>query len=125
MKVKEENKKAGLKYNIQKIKIMASSPITSWQSDEEKVETVSYFICLDSKSAADCDAAMENKQTKTNKQTTKKNHLLLGRKAIKKFRQCTKSWGITLLTKVFIVKDMVFPVVMCGCEIWTIKKAET
>ena len=71
MKVKEENKKAGLKYNIQKIKIMASSPITSWQSDEEKVETVSYFICLDSKSAADCDAAMK-KKTHKNKQTNKK-----------------------------------------------------
>ena len=99
---------------------MASSPITSWQSDEEKVETVAYFICLDSKIAADCDAAMR-KQTN---QQTNKNHLLLGRKAIKKCRQCTKSWGITLLTKVFIVKDMVFPVVMCGCEIWTIKKAE-
>ena len=70
MKVKEENKKAGLKCNIQKIKIMASSPITSWQSDEEKVETVSYFICLDSKIAADCDAAMKKQTNKqTNKQT--------------------------------------------------------
>ena len=117
MKVKEESKKTGLKCNIQKTKIMSSSPITSWQSDGEKVETVSNFICFGSKIAADCDTVMKKRKRKEN--------LLLGRKAIKKkSRQCIKSRGITLLTKVFIVKAMVFPVVMCGCESWTIEKAE-
>ena len=104
MKVKEESEKAGLKLNIQKTKVMASGPITSWQIDGEKVETVANFLFLDSRITIDGDYRNELK-------------LLLGRKAIKKR-------AITLLTKVCIVKAMVFPVVMYGYASWTIKKAE-
>ena len=105
MKVKEESEKAGLKLNIQKTKIMASSPITPWQIDGETMETVRDFISLGSKITADGD-------------------LLLGRKAMTKLDSIFKSRDITLLTKVHLVKVTVFPVVMCGCESWTIKKAE-
>ena len=105
MKVKEESEKAGLKLNIQKTKIMASSPITPWQIDRETMETVRDFISLGSKITADGD-------------------LLLGRKAMTKLDSIFKSRDITLLTKVHLVKVTVFPVVMCGCESWTIKKAE-
>ena len=113
MKVKEENEKAGLKLNIKKTKIMASSPITSWQIDEETMETVRDFIFLDSKITADGDCGHEIKR-----------HLFLGRKAMTKLDSILKSRDITLLTKVHLVKAMVFPVVMYGCKSWTIKKAE-
>ena len=113
MKVKEENEKAGLKLNIQKTKIMASGPITSWQIDGETLETVSDFIFLVSKITADGDCSHEIKR-----------HLLLGRKVMTNLDSIFKSRDITLPTKVHLVKAMVFPVVMYGCEIWTVKKAE-
>ena len=113
MKVKEESEKAGLKLNIQKTKIMASSPITSWQTDGETMETVTDFIFLDSKITADGDCSHEIKR-----------HLLLGRKARTNPDSILKSRDITLSTKVHLVKALVFPVVMCVCESWTIKKAE-
>ena len=113
MKVKEESKKAGLKLNIQKTKIMASCPITSWQIDRETMETVTDFIFLGSKITADGDCSHEIK-----------GHLLLGRKAMTNLDSILKSRDMTLPTKVLLVKAMVFPVVMYGCESWTIKKAE-
>ena len=113
MKVKEESEKVGLKLNIQKTKIMASGPITSWQIDWETVETVTDFIFLGSKMTADCDCSHKMK-----------NCLLLGRKAVTKLDSIFKSRGITLLTKVCLIKTMVFPVVMYGYESWIIKKAE-
>ena len=113
MKVKEESEKAGLKLSIQKTKIMASSPITSWQTDEEKMETVIDFMFLGSKIIANGDCSHKIKK-----------HLLLGRKAMTNLDSILKSRDITLLTKVSLVKAMVFPVVMYGCESWTIKKAE-
>ena len=113
MKVKEESKKVGFKLNIQKTKIMASGPITSWQIDGETGETVADFIFLGSKITADGDCSHEIKI-----------HLLLGRKAMTNLDSILKSRDITLLTKVHIVKAMVFPVVMNGCDSWTIKKAE-
>ena len=112
MKVKEESRKVGLKLNIQKTKIMASSPITSWETDGETVETVSDFIFLGSKIIADDDCSHEIKK-----------HLLLGRKVMTNLDSILKSRDITLLTKVHLVKAMVFPVVMFGCESWTVKKA--
>ena len=114
MKVKEESEKVGLKLNIQKTKIMASGPITSWQIDGETVETVADFIFLGSKITADVIAAMKLKDA----------CLLLGRKVITNLDNILKSRDITLPTKVFLVKAMVFPVVIYGCESWTIKKAE-
>ena len=113
MKVKEESEKAGLKLNIQKMKIMASSPITSWKTDGEVMETVTAFIFLHSKITADGACSHEIKR-----------RLLLGRKAIINLDCTLKSRDITLLTKVHRVKAMVFPVVMYGCESWTVKKAE-
>ena len=113
MKVKEESEKVGLKLNIQKTKIMASSPITSWQIDEEIVETVADFIFGGSKITADGDCSHETKR-----------HLLLGREVMTNLDSILKSRDITLPTKVRLVKAMVFPVVMYGCESWTIKKAE-
>ena len=113
MKVKEESEKVGLKLNIQKTKIMASSPITSWQIDEETVETVADFILGGSKITADSDFSHEIKRC-----------LLLGRKSITNLDSIFKSRDITLPTKVHLVKAMVFPVVMYGYESWTIKKAE-
>ena len=113
MKVKEESEKVGLKLNIQKTKIMASSPITSWEMDGETVETVADFIFLGSKITADGDSSHEIKR-----------HLLLGRKVMTNLDSILKSRDITLPTKVHLVKVMVFPVVMYGCESWTIKKAE-
>ena len=113
MKVKEESEKAGLKLSIQKTKIMASSPITSWQIDGETVETVTDFSFLGSKITADVDCSHEIKR-----------HLLLGRKIMTNLDSILKSRDITLLTKIRLVKAMVFPVVMYGCESWTIKKAE-
>ena len=113
MKVKEESEKVGLKLNIQKTKIMASSPITSQQIDGETVETVSDFIFWGSKITADGDCSCEIKR-----------HLLLGRKVTTNLDSIFKSTDITLPTKVRLVKAMVFPVVMYGCESWTIKKAE-
>ena len=112
MKVKEESKKAGLTLNIQKMKIMASSPITSWQIDGETRETVTDFIFFGFKITADGDCSHVIKRP-----------LLLGRKAMTNLESILKSWHITLLTKVCLVKAMVFLVVMCGCESWTIKKA--
>ena len=112
MKVKEESEKVGFKLNIQKTKIMASGPITSWQIDGETVETVSDFILGGSKIKADGDCSLEIKRH------------LLGRKITSKLDSILKSRDITLLTKVHLVKAMVFPVVMYGCESWTIKKAE-
>ena len=114
MKVKEENENVGLKVNIQKTKIMASSPITSWQIDGETMETVRNFIFLGSKIAADGDFSHEIKRC-----------LLLGRKAMTNLDSILKSRDITLPIKVCLVKAMVFPVVMYGCESWTIKKAES
>ena len=114
MKVKEESKKAGLKLNIQKMKIMASGPITSWQIDGETMERVTDFIFLGSKITADGDCSHEIKR-----------HLLLGRKAMTNLDSILKSRDITLPTKVCLVKAMVFPVVMYGCESWIIKKAYT
>ena len=113
MKVKEESKKVGLKLNIQKTKIMASGPITSWETDAETVETVSDFIFLGSKITADGDCSHETKR-----------RLLLGRKVINNLDSILKSRDITLSTKVHLVKTMVFSVVMYGCENWTVKKAE-
>ena len=113
MKVKEEREKVGLKLNIQKTKIMASSPITSWQIDGETVETVADFIFLGSKITADGDCIHEIKGS-----------LLLGREVITNLDSILKSRDITLSTKVHLVKAMVFLVVMYGCESWTIKKAE-
>ena len=117
MKVKEESEKAGLKLNIQKTKIMASSPITSWQIDGETMETMTDFIFLGSKITADGCSHEINKQT--NKQC-----LLLGRKTMTNLDSILKSRDITLLTKVCIVKAMIFLVVEYGCESWTIKKTE-
>ena len=113
MKVKEESEKVGLKLNIQKTKIMASSPITSWQIDGDTVETVADFTFWGSKITADGDCSHEIKR-----------HLPLGRKAITNLDSILKSRGVTLPTKVHLLKAMVFPVVMYGCESGTIKKAE-
>ena len=113
MKVKEESEKAGLKLNIQKPNIMASCPITSWQIDGETMETVTDFIFLGSKITVDGDCNHEIKR-----------RLLLGRKAMTNLDSILKSRDITLLTKVHIVKAMVFPVVIYGCGSWTMKKAE-
>ena len=113
MKVKEESEKVGLKLNIQKTKIMASGPITSWQIDGETVEPVSDFIFLGSKITADGDCSHEIKR-----------RLLLGRKVMTNLDSILKSRDITLPTKIRLVKAMVFPVVMYGCESWTVKKAE-
>ena len=113
MNMKEESKKAGLKLDIQKTKIMASGPITSWQIDGETMETVTDFIFLGSKITADGNCSHEIKRC-----------LLIGRKAMTKLDSILKSRGIALPTKVRLVKAMVFPVVMYGCESWTIKKAE-
>ena len=113
MKVKEESEKVGLKLNIQKTKIMTYSPITSWQIDGETVETVTDFIFLGSKITADGDCTHEIKR-----------HLFLGRKVMTNLDSILKSRDITLSTKVCLVEAMGFPVVMYGCESWTIKKAE-
>ena len=113
MKVKEESEKVGLKLNIQKTKIMASGPITSWHIDGETMETVADFIFLGSKITADGDYSQENKR-----------RLLLGRKVMTNLDSIFKSRDITLSTVVRLVKAMVFPLVMYGCECWTIKKAE-
>ena len=113
MKLKVENEKVGLKLNIQKTKIMASGPITSWEIDGETVETVSDFIFLGFKITEDGDCSHEIKR-----------HLLLGRKLMTNLDSILKSREITLPTKVHLDKGMVFPVVMYGCESWTIKKAE-
>ena len=113
MKVKEESEKVGLKCNIQKTKIMASGPITSWEIDGETVETVADFIFLGSKITADDGCSHEIKR-----------RLLFGRKVMTNLDSIFKSRDITLSTKVHLVKAMVFPVVMYGCESWTIKKAE-
>ena len=113
MKVKVESEKVGLKFNIQKTKIMASGPITSWEIDGETVETVSVFVFLGSKITADGDCSHEIKR-----------RLLLGRKVMTNLDSILKSRDITLPTKVRLVKAMVFPVVTYGCESWTVKKAE-
>ena len=113
MKVKQEREKVGLKLNFQKMKIMASGPITSWETYGETVETVADFIFLGSKIIADGDCSHEIKR-----------HLLLGRKIMTNLDNLLKSRDITLATKVHLVKAMVFPVVMYGCESWTVKKAE-
>ena len=113
MKVKEESEKVDLKFNIQKTKIMAFGPITSWEIDGETVETVSDFIFGGSKITADGDCSHEIKR-----------RFFLGRKAMTNLDNILKSRDITLPTKVCLIKAMVFPVVMCGCESWTIKKAE-
>ena len=113
MKVKEESENVGLKLNIQKTKIMASSPRTSWQIDGETVETVADFIFSGSKVPADGDCSHEIKR-----------RLLLGRKVMTNLDSILKSRDITLATKVCLVKAIVFPVVMYGCETWTVKKAE-
>ena len=111
--MKEESEKAGLKLNIQKTKIMASGPITSWQIDGEKVETVTDFLSLGSKITVDGDCSHEIKR-----------RFLLGRKTMANLDSLLKSRNITLPTKVCLVKAMVFPLVMYGCESWTVKKAE-
>ena len=111
--MKEESEKVGLKLNIQKTKIMASGPITSWHIDGETMETVRNFIFLSSKTTADGDCSHQIKR-----------RLLLGRKAMTNLDIILKSRDITLPTKVHLVKAMVFPVVMYGCESWSIKKAE-
>ena len=113
MKVKEESEKVGLELNIQKMKIMTSGPITSWQIDVETVETVADFIFLGSKITADADCRHEIKR-----------HLLLGRKVMTNLDSIFQTRDITFPTKVRLVKAMVFPVVMYGCECWTVKKAE-
>ena len=113
MKVKEESEKANLKLNIQKMKIKASSPITSWQIDGESLEAVTAFIFLGFKITADGECSHEIKR-----------HLLLGRKVLTNLDSMLKSRDITLPTKVRLVKPLVFPVVMYGCESWTVKKAE-
>ena len=112
MKVKEESEKTGLKFNIQKMKVMASGPITSWQIDGETMETLTDFIFLGYKITADGDGSHEIKRC-----------LLLGRKALTNLDSILKSRDITLLTKVCLVKAVVFPGVMYGCESWTVKKA--
>ena len=113
MKVKEESEKVGLKLNIQKTKITASSPITSWQIDGETMETVTDFLFLGSKITADDDYSHEIKR-----------HLLLGKKVMINIDSILKSSDVALPTKVHLVKAMVFPVDMYGCESWTIKKAK-
>ena len=113
MKVKEESEKVGLKLNIRKMKIMAPFPITSWEIDGKTVETLADIIFSGSKITADGDCSHEIKR-----------HLLLGRKVLTNLDSIFKSRDITLLTKVHLVKAMVFPVVMYGCESWTVKKAE-
>ena len=113
MKVKEESKEVGLKLNIQKTKIMASNSITSWQIDGETMKTVRDFIFLVSKITADGDCSHEIKR-----------HLILGRKVLTNLDSILRSRDITLSTKVCLVKTMIFPVVMYGCESWTIRKAE-
>ena len=113
MKMKEESEKVGLKLNIQKMKIMASDPITSWQIDGETMETVTDFIFLGSKITADGDCSHEIKRC-----------LLLGRKVMTNLDSIFKSRDITLPTKIPLVKAMIFPVTMYGCESWTVKKAE-
>ena len=113
MKLKEESEKVGLKLNIQKTKIMASGPIASWEIDGETVETVSDFVFWGSKIIADGDCSHEIKRC-----------LLLGRKVMTNLDSILKSRDNTLPTKLCLVKAMVFPVVMCGCESWTVKKAE-
>ena len=113
MKVKEESEKVGLKLNIQKTKIMSSGPINSWQIDGETMETVTEFILGGSKITRDGDCSHEIKR-----------HLLLGSKAMTNLDSILKSRDITLPTKVHLVKAMVFPVVTCGCESWSLKKAE-
>ena len=113
MKVKEESEKVGLKLNIQKTKIMASSPISSWQIDGKTMETVRDFVFWGSRITADGDCSHEIKR-----------HLLLGRKVMTNLDSILKSRDITLSTKVRLVKAMVFPVVMNGCESWTVNKAE-
>ena len=113
MKVKQESEKVGLKLNIQKTKIVASGPITPWEIDGETVETVSNFIFWGSKINADGDCSREIKR-----------RLLLGKNVMTNLDSILKSRDITLPTKVHLVKAMVFPVVMCGCESWTVKKAE-
>ena len=113
MKVKGESEKVGLKLNVQKMKIMASGPITSWEIDGERVETVADFIFLGSKITVDGDCSHKIKRC-----------LLLGRKVMTNLDRILKSRDITLPTKVRLVKAMVFPVVMYGCESWTVKKAE-
>ena len=114
MKVKEESEKVGLKLNIQKTKIMASSPITTWQIDEETMETIRDFTFWGSRITADGDCSHDIKR-----------HLLLGRKAITYLDSIFKRRDLTLPTKIRVVKAMVFPVIMYGCEIWTIKKAKS
>ena len=113
MKVKEESQKVGLKLNVQKMNIMSSAPVTSWQIDGETMETVTDFIFLGSRITAVGDCSREIKR-----------HLLLGRKAMTNLDSILKSRGITFQTKFHLVKAMVFPVVMYRCESWTIKKAE-
>ena len=113
MKVKEESEKVGLKLNIQKTKIMASGPITSWQVDGETMETMTDFIFLDSQITANGDCSHKIKR-----------HLLLGRKVMTNLDSILKSRDVTLPTKVQLVRAMLFPVVMYGCESWTIKRAE-
>ena len=113
MKAKEENEKASLKLNIQKMKFMASSPITSWQIDGKTMETATDFLFLGSKITLDSDCSHEIKR-----------YLLLGTETMTKLDSILKSRDITLPTKVHLIKAMVFPVVMYGCESWTIKKAE-
>ena len=113
MKVKVESEKVGLKLNIQKMNIMSSGPITSWEIDGETVETVADFIFGGSKITADGDCSHEIKR-----------HLLLGRRVMSNLDSILKSRDVTLPTKVHLVKAMVFPVVMYGCESWTVKKAE-
>ena len=114
MKVKEESEKTGLKLSIQKMKILASSPFTSWQIDGETMETVTDFIFLVSKITADGDCSYEIKR-----------HLFLGRKAMTNLDSILKSRHITLLTKICLVKAIIFPIVTYGCESWIIKKAES
>ena len=123
MKVKEESEKADLKLNIQKTKIMGSGPITSWQIDEETMETVKGFILGGSKITADDEIKFIRHEIKAYSHETKR-HLLLGRKVMANLDSILKSRHITLPTKVRLVKAMVFPVVMYGCESWTLKKAE-
>ena len=113
MSVKEESERASLRLNIQKTKVMASGPITSWQIDGAKIETVTDFIFLGSKITPDGDCSQEIKR-----------YLLLGKKAMTKLDSVLKSNDITLLIKVYLVKAILFSVVMCGCESWTIKMAE-
>ena len=125
MKVKEESEKVGLKLNIQKTKIMASGPITSWQIDGKTVETVAYFICLVSKITSDVDCSHEIKRRLLfGSKSTEQLHLLLGRKVMTNLDSILKSKGIPSPAKVHLAKAMVFPVVMYGYESWTVRKAE-